>query len=124
MVKTIEGFNEQSIYAHILDKLDTKTVLEDSILISKIKNIGESLVKTIEKKGIHSIEDLLRYSYVFSQESTLIEKASLQSILQEINNKKIQASMIMLGRSFFSSNPIHGFSLQHMKISNERTRYV
>jgi len=123
-VKKISGFTHVPIYAHILDKLDTQSILEDTELSSKIKKTGDSLIGMLERNGVNSLEELMGYSYIFAEDSQLLYHASLDTILKEINADGSIATMIMLGKSFFSLKIIPGLSLKHLKISNERTYYL
>ncbi len=124
VVKSLPGFHNQSLCAYLVDTIETKKVLQNESLLSRIQQVGDSIVATIDQHGFDSIDSLIRASYIFSQESTLLKEAGLKEILEKINSKNVEASMIMLGKAFFSTQVFPDFHCIPIKMSDERTRYL
>ena len=94
----------KKIYYHYFSRINTKKVIsnkknKDSINLSGIKSL-----KNIQSLNIKNInfKDLIKISKEFSVKSSLLQNKKTIELINNIENKNGNASMIMLGNAVFS----------------------
>ena len=106
-VESIESQNELSnlyVITKTLGKIDTGSIIQNSIHQKKINKIGLAIQKKFIAKP--NIENFLKYSLEFAKKTNLINEDVLK-IVNEMNKNTLGASMAMLGNTAFalSNNP-------------------
>lgn len=91
-------FTGDKLYAVIIDRLTTPSVLEDRDRVMRINRAGERALSKIQEKQKIVLKDILDISYIFAKESGLLVSPVLLSIIDTIRKSGGSATMTMLGK--------------------------
>ncbi|MBI2134572.1 hypothetical protein HYU09_01145 [Candidatus Woesearchaeota archaeon] len=101
--------NKTVHYAYF-SRLDTKKVISNKKIRSKINKAGlKSLnkIKKLDKDDIN-LKNLIKISKEFTMESGLLKSGNVKNVIKKIENNNGTASMIMLGNAVFSDKKFKG----------------
>lgn len=89
-------FVGQKIYATILSKIETPTVLKDAQIISKINKIAQKYLTRIKSEHLE-LNDIFEYAYSFASESGLISNNRLEKLIVHLRSEAYHTTITMLG---------------------------
>ena len=102
---------DQAVYYKYFGPIQTKDVLKNTEQRNRINNAADKALKSIEeliKSGAVDFNTCIRLSKSFAIESGLLRDLEVQQVIQQIENDKGAASMIMLGNAVFSTRSFEG----------------
>jgi pantoate kinase len=102
---------DQAVYYKYFGPIQTKDVLKNTEQRNRINNAADKALKSIEeliKSGAVDFNTCIRLSKSFAIESGLLRDLEVQQVIQQIENDKGVASMIMLGNAVFSTRSFEG----------------
>lgn len=89
-------FIGQKLYAIIIGKLTTPSILHDKMRMRKINHAADEALSKIRKMSSGTLEDIIDISYEFAKKSTLLH-TSLHFVIEKVRQQGIHATMAMLG---------------------------
>lgn len=95
-------FTGKKLYAVIIGKLTTPTVIGDLSRIKKINQAADKALEKIRKYLIADLADIIDISYQFSINSGLLTDTKVKDIISNIRNLGGHATMSMLGQVVIS----------------------
>ena len=99
--------NNKKIYYQYFSSIDTKKIISNKKIKYDINGSGLWALKQIKALKKINLQNLIKISKEFSINSSLINKKILK-IINKIENKSGNASMIMLGNAVFSDKYFKG----------------
>lgn len=87
----------QKIYAIIVNKLETPSILRDNNNLQKINNNADLYLSKIRKEKNISLSQIIDYSYEFSQKTGIIQNKKVKEIIEHIRSNGGHACMAILG---------------------------
>ena len=108
-----------NVYYKIFSGLDTKKVITDENRKIRINNAADRALKEIKrlKKMDITLKNIIIISKTFAVNSGLLKDKKVIKAIEEIEQNKGNASMIMLGNAVFSDKPFKG--AERLKITNK-----
>ncbi|MBI2651263.1 hypothetical protein HYX01_02235 [Candidatus Woesearchaeota archaeon] len=105
-----KNLKNKKIYCKYFSGIDTKKIISDKSKEKQINNAGLYALKKIRELGISEInlKNLIKISKDFSLKSGLLKNKRVINLINGIESKNGNASMIMLGNSVFSDMPFKG----------------
>jgi len=116
---------EQPIYYRYFGPINTKDVLRDTEHRVRINRAADKALRDIEELMKLDVADFNTYVEVsksFALNSGLLRDERVQRVIQQIENEKGFASMIMLGNAVFSTQPFDG--AQETMLSKQRGKVL
>lgn len=104
------GISNKAIYYKFFSKIETKKVINNNKKKIKLNKAGDKSLKSIKKlinKKIQ-LKEIIKISKGFSVESGLLTDKKVKNLIEKIEAKGGNASMIMLGNAVFSDIPFPG----------------
>lgn len=120
-------FEGSTIYATVIGKLLTPSILKDS---NRIRSINMTAKKNLEKLAVMefpSLADFLDFSYVFVKESRLLGNPALIRIINDIRSSGGHATMAILGNVVISDIPPAGksdYEVRKLTICKSKARLL
>ena len=120
LVKLKEGYpldaeqlpvREQPIFYRYFSSIQTKDVLENVEQRARINSAADQALRDLEELVQLDLVDFnacIKVSKLFAIDSGLLTDANVQRVIQQIENEKGVASMIMLGNAVFSTQFFEG----------------
>ena len=115
-------FTGDKLYAVIIDRLPTPSVLEDKDRVMKINRAAGSALSKIQEKQKIVLKDILDISYIFAKESGLLVSPVLLDIIDTIRKSGGSATMAMLGKVVISNKKPHldkNYRIEELIITND-----
>jgi len=97
-------FVGKKIYALILDKLETPSVLKDGKKIQKINIAADSILRRLKMSNILTLDQIFDFSYAFARKSTLLSDKLMINTIESIKASGGHATMNMLGKVILSTS--------------------
>ncbi|MBW2983832.1 hypothetical protein KY361_01850 [Candidatus Woesearchaeota archaeon] len=111
---------DKFIYYQFFSKIETKKIINSKGKKIKINKAGDKSLKNIKKlmngRKI-SLKEIIKISKGFSVDSGLLTDKKVKDLIEKIEAKGGNASMIMLGNAVFSDIPFAGS--KRVKITNK-----
>jgi len=99
----------KEVYYRYFSRLDTKKIISDGKIKKRINKAGLKALGKIKKMGKKAdLENLIAISKDFAVESGLLKNRRIKGMIGNIERKKGNASMIMLGNAVFSDKKFKG----------------
>lgn len=120
-------FVGKKLYAVIIDRLETPTVLHDKKRLEKINKAADSALAKIKKTKNITLQEILDISYNCAQESGLITNKSEMRIIDMIRKSGGSATISMLGYVVLSNikfDKIRDYSVKELVISDKTVKYL
>lgn len=102
------GIKNINIYYTFFSKIETKKVINNKIDKKRINKAGDRALRRIRLLRKRTLKDIIRISKDFAVESSLLQNRKVKNLINQIENKGGNASMIMLGNAVFSDIPFKG----------------
>ena len=102
------GIKCVDIYYKFFSKIETKKVINSRWKKRRINKAGDRALKRIMTLKNKTLDNIIRISKDFAVESGLLKDKRVKNLIEEIENKGGNASMIMLGNAVFSDMPFKG----------------
>lgn len=113
-------FAGKKIYAAIIDKLETPTILNSPIKIQKNNQAADAIMQTINKLASPSLEQFIDLSYQSVKMSGLISNPIVSRIIEEIRSAGGFATMARLGNVVISNiKPKTNYRIEEMMITDK-----
>jgi pantoate kinase len=114
------------IYATVIERLTTPTVLSDRKKLSKINKIAQKAIKNILASSF-TLEEIFDISYRFACDSLLVNHPITSSLIKQIRAKGNHATMTMLGQVVLSTvkpDNIKGYKTIPLIITKDTIHYI
>ena len=101
---------DKYIYYRVFGSLETKKIIRNADFKKKINKAGMAALKKVielNKKGRITVDKLLKISREFTFDAELANK-EVKKLIDNLDKKCINASMIMLGNAIFSNKNFTG----------------
>lgn len=112
------GIKNINVYYAFFSKIQTKKVINSRLKKRRINKAGDRALKRIKLLKNRKLKDIIRISKDFAFESGLLRNKRVKGLIEEIENKGGNASMIMLGNAVFADIPFDG--CRKIKISTKK----
>ena len=96
-------FAGKKLYAIIIDKLETPSILENRNKLSLINQTADKVLAAIQPKQITSLEKALDIAYDFAVKSQLLTNQAVADFIGKIRHEGGHATMAMLGQVVISN---------------------
>jgi pantoate kinase len=100
--------NSKKIHYKYFSKINTKKIISNKIIKNKINNSGIKALNKIKKLKNINLKNIIKISKEFSVSSGLLKDKKVIETIKNIERKKGNASMIMLGNAVFSDTKFKG----------------
>lgn len=120
-------FTGKKIYALILDKLETPSVLKDKKNLKRINKAAEVTLKNLQKRSFFTLEELFDLAYNFAKKSFLLSKKEMVTIIEAIKKSGGHATMGMLGQVVLSTRKpkmSNNYRLESLIITNSKVHLL
>ncbi|MCL4338466.1 hypothetical protein M1271_02155 [Patescibacteria group bacterium] len=114
-------FVGQNIYAVVIKRLPTESVLNNKNKTAKINLAAEKALEKIKKLIKPSLEGIIDIAYSYAIESSLVSNQAVANVIGKIKQHGGHATMAMVGQTVVSTidpTKLTGFAVQKLKISN------
>jgi pantoate kinase len=104
------GISGKNIYYKFFSKIETKKIINNKAKKIKLNKAGDKTLKSIKKlinKKI-TLKEIIKISKEFSVNSGLMVDKRVKNLIEKIESKGGNASMIMLGNAVFSDKKFAG----------------
>ncbi len=98
-------FENQKVYATIVGRLLTPSVLKDKKRLEKINLIADQKLKKIQRLSSCTLADIFDISYEFVKISGLLDNQKVIKVIETIRKTGGHATMAILGHVILSSRP-------------------
>jgi len=98
-------FVGQKLYAVIIDRLLTPTILKNKQAIKKVNITADQILEEIKNKRSLVLRDIIDYSYSFMKKSALLQDSRVISVIEQIRKTGGHATMAILGQVVISDIP-------------------
>src|SRR3989338_1444448 len=102
------GISDVDVYYKFFSRIETRKVINSRWKKRRINRAGDRALKRIKLLKNKTLADIIRISKDFAVESGLLSDKRVKNLIEEIENKGGNASMIMLGNAVFSDIPFKG----------------
>ncbi len=99
------GIKNVDVYYKFFSRIETKKVINSRWKKRRINRAGDRALRRINALKNKTLKDIIRISKDFAVESGLLKDKRVKNLIEEIENKGGNASMIMLGNAVFSDIP-------------------
>lgn len=126
-IQPINAFIGKNVYAVIIGKLETPSVLSNNKQIATLNNAADRVLEEIKRYKSISLDEIFDLSYRFVKDSLLLTDKEVSSIIEKIKEKDGHATMGMLGQIVLSiSNPqfTTNYKVRKFTITEESARIV
>lgn len=116
-------FIGKKLYAVIIDRLETPTVLHDDNRLRRINEAADSAMSRIKKTGNITLEEVIEISYIFAEKSGLITNTEVKRVISEIRKSGGYATISMLGHVVLSTkkfDKIGDHTIKELVISDKK----
>jgi pantoate kinase len=96
---------KKKIYATIIGRLPTPSVLRDNKKLERINTVADSQLAKIQQLPTPALSDVLDISYEYVKESGLLNNQAVKKIIESIRKIGGHATMAILGYVVFSDQP-------------------
>ncbi len=120
-------FAGQKLYAVIIDKLTTPTVLNSKIRLRTVNNAAEGVLETIHKNSFLKLKDVIDLGYIFAVKAGLLTDIRVISVISDIRKKGKHATMAMLGQVVISDTKPRlkvNYRIEELTVSKEIVRLI
>ncbi len=120
-------FTGQKLYAVIIDKLTTPTVLNSKIRLRTVNNAAEGVLETIHKNSFLKLKDVIDLGYIFAVKAGLLTDIRVISVISDIRKKGKHATMAMLGQVVISDTKPRlkvNYRIEELTVSKEIVRLI
>jgi pantoate kinase len=119
-------FAGKKLYAIVLGKLETPTVVSDNKRLQKINQAADKILEKIVKMANPTLSEILDCSYDFAQESLLLDTEKIAPTVEKIKKMGGHATMAMLGNVVISSInfQIKNYPTYSLTISSDKVRIL
>jgi pantoate kinase len=117
---------KRKIFAVIIDKLETPSVLKDRKKISRVNRAATESINLILSLDNPSLSDFLDLSYNFVQKSGLLDY-KVDQIIKSIKSAGGHASMSILGRVVLSDtypSGVNNYRIEELTITDDKIRLL
>lgn len=111
------GIKDVNVYYKFFSMIETRKVINSRWKKGRINRAGDRALKRIKLLKNKNLKDIIRISKDFAVESGLLRDKRVKNLIEEIENKGGNASMIMLGNAVFSDVPFK--NCRKVKISDK-----
>jgi len=111
------GIKDVDVYYKFFSKIETRKVINSRWKKRRINRAGDRALKRIMALKNKTLKDIIKISKDFAVESGLLRDKRVKNLIEEIENKGGNASMIMLGNAVFSD--VHFKGCRKVKISDK-----
>ena len=114
---------EQPIYYRYFGPIHTREILEDAEQRERINRAADKAledIKALMEREPVDLDAYIKVSKAFAIHSGLLRDRRVQQVIQQVENEKGAASMIMLGNAVFSTRPFEG--AKETMLSKQRAR--
>lgn len=91
-------FTGQKLYAVIIDKLTTPTILTSEIRLRAVNNAAKGVLETIYKNSSLKLKDVIDLAYIFAVKAGLLTDKRVISVINDVRKTGKHATMAMLGQ--------------------------
>lgn len=116
------AFTGDKLYAVIIDRLPTPSVLQDENRLLRVNRIAETALQKIKEKKNIFLENVLDISYAYAIESGLLNDSQLIHIIEAVQKAGGSATMAMLGKVVISNkkpNLDKNYRIEELIITND-----
>lgn len=117
---------KEKIFATILGRLLTPSVLRDKKRLKKINRIADCQLQKIQQLSTLTLSDILDFSYEFVKESGLLDNQEIKRLVESIRNTGGHATMAILGYVIFSDQPpkTTQYEVKELTITGDTVRLI
>lgn len=115
-------FTGDKLYAIIIDRLPTPSVLQDENRLLRVNRVAETALQKIKEKKNISLENVLDISYAYAIESGLLNDSRLLHIIESVQKAGGSATMAMLGKVVISNikpTMTENYRIEELIITND-----
>lgn len=120
-------FEGKTVYAIIIDKLETPSILKDKRILECVNEAADYTIKKIKKIKSITLAEIFDISFAFAEESTILKEEKILSLIKKIKSKGGHATMAMLGQVVLSDikpNFETKYHIEKLTISNDVVRLL
>lgn len=118
-------FIGQKLYAVIVDKLETPSILKNQRYLQKVNHVAEKYLSLIKQADKLNLAQILDFSYYFSSEAGLIQNKKVKELIEEERKNGGHACMAILGYVVITDKKpslTQNYPIHQLTISNHRQR--
>lgn len=118
-------FEKKKIYAVILGKLETSTVLSDRKALSYVEKAADWALDKIEDNI--SLEEMIDISFEFAKRGKLVRNKKVASVINNIRGSGGHATMAILGQVVISDikpKLSRNYNIEKLTITDDRPRLI
>lgn len=115
-------FEGKTIYATIIDKLETPSILKDKKVLKCVNKAADHALQKIKELKSPSLEEIFDISLEFCQKSTLLSDKKVIYVIDKIKKEGGHATMAILGKVVLSDvkpKLNNGYRIKELRVIND-----